>query len=659
LRNGRCSTLAFWAFALGVASVRADPACTPSAVPVEPTTPAERALVDGNAALRRGDSEAARVAFEESERLAKGEGAARLTWIAAANAQRAVVSLDGVEGAVLDDVEARLDALTTGEGAPPTLRATLLVNLGRTWTLLGERYPVRAPRARRRAADAFARAASAAAETDDPRTRSFAWGYSAELYEQDGRFEEAHTLARRAIFEASRASAPDALYRWHWQLARIEQATGADDRALASLREAVRVLASLRAERVLGSADDAIAFRDAVEPVYLSLVDLLLRRAAAMDAEDTEARQAALSEARDALEALKVAEVRDYFGDPCLAAQPLSAPAEVEGAVVLYPVLLPDRVELLVKRRGVVRQVTSPATRSQVEAAAARLGKALRDPTTRRYRPPAEQLYQWLVQPVEQEWSGGDATLVFVPSGILFQIPLAALVDPRSGEFLVEQVPVAVTPSLLLTDPRPIDRARTELLVAGLEGSVEGYPALPAVAEEIAAVRASFPQTRVLGGGFSRAGLERELTTRPFGIVHVASHGEFSADSGESFLLAQDGRIGMDVLAELIGRTRFRTDRPLQLLTLSACSTAEGDARAALGLAGIAIQSGARSALATLWRVDDYATAQLVAEFYVQLSAPGVSRARALQSAQRKLISQRAYRHPSYWAAFLLINSWL
>ena len=114
----------------------------------------------------------------------------------------------------------------------------------------------------------------------------------------------------------------------------------------------------------------------------------------------------------------------------------------------------------------------------------------------------------------------------------------------------------------------------------------------------------------------------------------------------------------MDRLDELIGLYQFR-ETPLDLLTLSACETAAGDDRAALGLAGVAVKAGARSALATLWFINDKATSKLVTEFYRQLQDSSLSKAAALQKAKRKLIDHPTYQHPGYWSPFLLINNWL
>ena len=111
-------------------------------------------------------------------------------------------------------------------------------------------------------------------------------------------------------------------------------------------------------------------------------------------------------------------------------------------------------------------------------------------------------------------------------------------------------------------------------------------------------------------------------------------------------------------LDRFIGLFKYRDD-PLELLTLSACDTAEGDDRAALGLAGVAIKAGARSALATLWEVNDEVSAQLVVDFYKELRDPSVSRVGALRRAQLKLLEDPRYDHPGFWSPFLLINNWL
>jgi CHAT domain-containing protein len=141
-------------------------------------------------------------------------------------------------------------------------------------------------------------------------------------------------------------------------------------------------------------------------------------------------------------------------------------------------------------------------------------------------------------------------------------------------------------------------------------------------------------------------------------MVHIAAHGRFAPQADASFLLTPQGKLTLPQLGQILGRLRFRA-QPIELLTLSACETAQGDERAALGLAGVAIQAGARSAVATLWRVADEAAARLMQALYQQLRTPDVSRARALQQAQLALLHDPQYADPFFWAPFLLINNWL
>jgi CHAT domain-containing protein len=187
---------------------------------------------------------------------------------------------------------------------------------------------------------------------------------------------------------------------------------------------------------------------------------------------------------------------------------------------------------------------------------------------------------------------------------------------------------------------------------------VQGFSALEHVPAELASIRELFAGETLLDGDFRVPRVEADLGATEFNVVHVATHGEFADDAEHSFLLTYDGRISMDHLGETIGRTRFR-DHPIELLTLSACETAQGNDRAALGLAGVAVQAGARSALGTLWSVNDSATSELLTDFYRELQKDTGSKAVALQRAQQRLIADRSYGHPFYWSPFLLISNWL
>jgi CHAT domain-containing protein len=226
------------------------------------------------------------------------------------------------------------------------------------------------------------------------------------------------------------------------------------------------------------------------------------------------------------------------------------------------------------------------------------------------------------------------------------------------NQFLVNKYAIAITPGLDLTDPQPIHRERAKVLAAGVTEPVQGFSALPGVAAEIAALRTMFKGTTLMNGDFVEANLKKELKDEQFTILHIASHGQFGASPSQTFVLTFDTKLSMEQLDQYIGLFKYR-DNPLELLTLSACDTAEGDDRAALGLAGVAVRAGARSAVATFWEVHDEVAAELVTQFYRELQDRSVSRAVALQRAQIKVLSNPRYQHPGYWSAFLMINNWL
>lgn len=642
---------------LAVAEDRAraeDASCVarPSEQPPLPSDPAAAALERGNRLWRAGELGPALDAYEASLKRAEAGARPSLAALAAANAAMIAVELRR------PDAAGRLSA-AAGRSAQledPRIRAELRIRIGRSQARLARETPNREARAQAllAAADSLALATTDARRAGDLGAESLAQGELGGLYEHRGRRDEAEQLTRRALHLALEARAAEQIYRWQWQLGRLARAEGKIDAALRSYRAAVATLTGLRSDAAALSIARSGTFQSQVEPLYTELVDLVLQRAAESDGDTL---QALLAEARNVLENLKTAELRDYFDDSCLA-QRSTTTESVPGALVLYPVPLPDRTELIVGRGGRLARYRADVDRETLLAEVQAFRSRLERLTTRQYLRHARQLYDWLIRPLEEELRDTPPdVLVVVPGGLLRTIPFAALHD--GDAFLIERVPVALAPGLTLTDPRPIDAESVRVLAAGISQSIGGYPALASVEQELDAVGELFEGVAFRDAEFEVERFKSELRTRPFGIVHVASHAEFFANPEASFVLAWDGRISINQLAAIVASTQFREREPLELLTLSACETAAGDERAALGLAGVAVRSGARSALATLWMVHDEASAELVTAFYRELAHSGVSRAEALRRAQRVLLETRRFQHPSYWSPFLLINSWL
>jgi CHAT domain-containing protein len=509
-----------------------------------------------------------------------------------------------------------------------------------------------------RAAGALQESASLAEQLGDARTLSFALGHLGHVYESEQRLDEALSFTRRAIFSAQSVDAPESLYRWQWQLGRQLAATGKLDEAIASYRQATVTLQPIRPAVAVAAAESSWSDEDLIRPLFFEQADLLLQRASLT--EDQPVATPDLLAARDAIEAYKAAELRDYFKDECvdaLQARLTKFDTLAANTAVIYPILFPTRMELLVSLPSGMIRMAVPVGAEALTKEVRLFRRTVEKRTTREYLPHAQQLYDWLVRPLEAAFAKQQiTTLVFVPDSALRTIPMAALHD--GSTFLVNKFAVALTPGITLTDPRPLNREKVRVLTTGLTKAVQGFPSLPYVAEEIETIRSLFSADQLMNQDFRARRLEQELRDGRYGILHIATHGKFSTSVNDSFLLTFDEKLTMSSLDQLIGLFRFR-ENPLELLTLSACQTGVGDDRAALGLAGVAIKAGARSALATLWFINDEASAELVSEFYRQLRNPKLSKAQALQLAQQRLLSDRVYEHPAYWSPFLLLNNWL
>jgi CHAT domain-containing protein len=501
-------------------------------------------------------------------------------------------------------------------------------------------------------------AADWARALNDQRNRSYALGYQAQLQQEAGRSAEALALYRQAVFAAQQADAPELLYRWQWPIGRLLKQQGDPDGAILAYRQAVDHLQMIRQDFSPGQTDHADSFRASVGDAFTELADLLLQRAARQT--NPEAREADLRAARDTMEALKTAEVRDYFRDDCVTAlqsRTVVLDRPPADTAILYPILLPERLELLLSTSRGLQQITVPVNRNTFTDAVRGFRRYLEKRSSREYLPLAQQLYGWLIRPVRGELDAqGIETLIIVPDDPLRTIPLAALHDGQS--FLIGRYAIATTPGLSLTDLRPLQRHRVQPLLNGLTQAVQGFPALEHVQAELAAIHAAYGGKVLEDEAFLVENVQQELKQTPYSIVHIASHGQFSSDVRDTFLLTFDDKLTLDRLKRFMALSQYR-DQPVELLTLSACQTAAGDDRAALGLAGIAVKAGARSALATLWFINDQASSLLVTEFYRQLQNPDLSKAKALQQAQLMLVSDRRYQHPGYWSPFLLIGNWL
>jgi len=492
----------------------------------------------------------------------------------------------------------------------------------------------------------------------DRRAEAYALGYLGGVRQQTKQFASAEDLTKQALSIASSLPAPDITYRWQWQLGRIQQAQ--DKNAQDTLRyytAAYNTLQSIRRDLVSIAPEVQFSFRDSVEPVYREYVDLLLQ--------PQRRNKDNLARARDVIEALQLAELDDFFREACIDAKPKKLDNIDPTAAVIYPIILGDRLDVILKLPGQDElQYHSTAVASDVvENVLLQLQDTLVDIAAggAKIRQLSQQVYSWLIEPEQDKLArSGVKTLVFVLDGSLRNIPMSVLYD--GNQYLVQKYAIALTPGLQLLNPRSLAGIKLDTLVAGISQEIQigkrNFTRLANVEQEMKDIQAILPGQKLLNQEFSQANLQSKLKGRNFPIVHLATHGKFSSNSDETYILAWNQLVKVKDLNSLLSSGEIgQAPKTIELLVLSACETAQGDRRAALGLAGLAIRSGARSTLATLWQVDDLYTAELMRKFYQELVKPNTTRAEALRRIQLEFIADK--KEIYYWSPFVLIGSWL
>jgi CHAT domain-containing protein len=494
----------------------------------------------------------------------------------------------------------------------------------------------------------------------DDRTRAYVIGTLGELYEYTQQWSESEQLTQQALTLSQRLNADDITYRLQWQLARLRKQQGDRAGAIAAYDEAIATLQMLRTDVVSVDNPDAwLSFRESIEPVHREFVDLLLAPSANPSA-------AELEKARQVIESLQLAELDNYFKEACLEGNPVDVDSIDPTAAVIYPIVLSDRIEIILNLPG------QPLTRRTVSVDQSTVGQTIDEMRFRliqdiagiRVRRLGQDFYNWLIQPIAADLEASPTeTLVFVLEGGLRNIPMAVLYDGQ--QYLIERYSVAIAPGLQLVQSEISGLQDAQILLAGVSVVPEDsafsnvFADLPNVELELESIQNQFPSRVLLNQSFTPDAFGNALDRDAAPIIHLATHGKFSSNLDDTFLLAWNDTIDLLRLRDLLEVTDVRRRVPVELLVLSACETAQGDDRAALGLAGVAVQAGARSTIGTLWQVNDTSTSILMQAFYQQLVQPDITKAEALRQAQLTLIQDPELNSPFYWGAFVLVGNWL
>lgn len=535
----------------------------------------------------------------------------------------------------------------------------------------------------------FAESLQWARDRGDRWMESYVLGKLGERYERTEQWQQAQARTREALEIAADLEASVPIYQWQWQLGRLAR-RNSRDRALSYYRQAIDTVERLRHQNLVAidfglpeevTSEIQVDFRERVEPLYREFAALLLDSETA----GRQPTQEDLKQARETIQALQRVELENFL--QCEIPQQQNRVSidrlidERESTTAaFYPILFGDRLAVILKLPGrELAYYETPVTEVEVQKTLDALRPKLQTPYSfKDMQALSRQMYEWLVQPAESELAAGQIdTLVFVLDLALQNLPLSALYDGEG--YLIERYAIAQNTGLeVINRPQPLTEVAFHPLLGALSENpnVENFVPLEFADEEVTAIQNLLGDARVLmDRKFTKESFQNELVAQDYNVIHLVTHGQFSSDPRQTFLLtaptdepSEESKLAPNVIyvneLDKVLQTRFQATRQdIDLLVLSACETAKVDNRATLGLAGVAQRAGASSTLASLWNLYDESAAEFMPMFYQKLVEQNVSKAEALRLTQLEFLQNPEYRnryaHPVFWASYVLVGNWL
>lgn len=482
-----------------------------------------------------------------------------------------------------------------------------------------------------------------ATQLDNYRTLSFVYGQLGALYQQSGQSDLSMRAYGLAAQFAQSIQAWDALYQWRGALAQQHEAQGQTQQAITSYKSAITALEHVRWNLLPISSDLQFSFKEEVEPVYQRYMGLLLKEV-----------NPDLKLVSQTNQSLRLAELENFLkcGETNLV--PLEQAEDLQQVVVQI-------IDLGNETTVIVGDIHYSVNHAQLKRQVSELTDRIQDANfytfpSDQYLPQAQALYQLVLGPaIDQGLIPEDTTILFHLNGPLQSIPMGMLHD--GDRYLIERNPVTLSNGYVSRSQ--IQQKQLGAVIGGVSKSSPSLEEtslepLPEVEEEVNAIKGKFSNVRLLlDEDFTHQKLLGNVERPSSRILHLSTHGQFSSDSSQTFLLAWDRPLNVQ---DISGVLEARNGGGLELLFLSACQSAKGDPRSLLGLAGLSAQSGAKNTIASLWSADASASILLSKEFYLQRTQNPA--AEALRQAQLDLLDSpdSPYAHPYFWANYVLVQ---
>ncbi len=345
---------------------------------------------------------------------------------------------------------------------------------------------------------------------------------------------------------------------------------------------------------------------------------------------------------------------------------------KIPNSVMLYPLILEDRIELILTTADAPPiHRTVKISRSDLSKKILQFLSDVRDRRSEDVKQSSKELYDIIIRPIESDLKqAGAKNIIYAPDGLLRYVPISALYDGK--QWLVERYATNIITANNLTNLEP-KISRNFRVLAGafppqdvsftVDGKAYPFQGLKSATIEVNQIAKNFPNTtKLIGASFKRSDTEKQMSENNFGIVHLATHGKFIPDAPQnSFIIFGDGE------SIKLKDVRNWSLKNVDLVVLSACQTALGSIKEnsegveVVGLGFYLTESGAKAAIATLWKIDDAGTEALMGRFYAKLSQADLPSVEVLRQAQIDMIrtqnSSSDYSHPFYWAPFILIGN--
>ncbi|MBD2491220.1 CHAT domain-containing protein [Aulosira sp. FACHB-615] len=498
----------------------------------------------------------------------------------------------------------------------------------------------------------FAESALTTAESlDNKLLQSFCWGTLGKL--NPGKSE---IYFNKALGFAQSIQAWDIAYQWQQQLADLYGQQGKFKEASHFYEAAITNLQQVRGNLLSTNPDTQFFFNEKIEPVYRNYLRLLIAKS------NPDYQKVILTN-----EEFKITELENYLQCGKLNLVSLNEIKDSDSTII-HIIDLVDTLEVISQSSNSIHHHSIDSTLIREH-----INNILEILQSRNFAYTTEEtilsdcqiLYKLLIAPIQNLAS--SKILVFILDTTFQSIPMGILHDGNS--YLITHYAITYTMGSKIQFPKFLDSSQLRALVAGISkespsfsaaNAPEGLKPLPGVEAEIASIKEEITSTKILlNEQFVSSMLDKELTTDNFPIIHLTTHAQFSSLADKTMILAWDKPITILEFNDLLKEKMQQSKKAgLELLVLSACQTAKGNKRSALGIAGVAAQAGARSTIASLWQVDADSTALLMKIFYKGLKN-NLTKSEALRQAQLQMLLNPKYQHPFNWAAFLLVGAWL